>query len=190
MKTLLVLVPLLLSSLAFAGAPSEDPAVANLRDRFTKADLPSKRDLKLGKEWLCTGHSALAGDFESYDNDKWRLVENGEFVAYERPTPFAVMGAEFQPQVFSFTKTGLVSTAPTEYDNIKTKLVFRISNGDLIGEWNLQGATSEVNARLVQAGYTSKGISYPSAQVSRYLICPKKLVRKAYRGGWYVPSVR
>lgn len=189
MKTLLILVPLFLSSLAFAGAPSEDPIVANLRDRFTKAELPSKSDMKLGKEWLCSGHNVRAGVFESYDGDQWRFVESGDYIRYEQATPFIVFDAQYQPQVFAFTRTGLVATAPTEYANIKTKLVFRVSKGDLIGEWNLQGATADVNARLAKAGYNTKGVSYPSAQVTRYMHCPKKLVRKAYRGGWYVPSV-
>jgi len=189
MKTLLILVPLLLSSLAFAGAPSEDPIVANLRDRFKNAELPSKGDLKLGKEWLCSGYSALAGNYDNYSDDQWRFVESGNLINYEEASPFIVIGAQYQPKVFAFTSTGLVATAPTKYANIKSKLVFRVSKGDLVGEWNLQGATADVNSRLAQAGYTAKGISHPSAQVTKYLLCPKKLVRKAYRGGWYVPSV-
>ncbi|MNK80064.1 hypothetical protein D3C87_997620 [compost metagenome] len=190
MKTLLILVPLFLSSLAFAGAPSEDAAVANLRNRFTKADLPSKSDLKLDKEWVCSWNSALAGSVDSGTNNTWRFVESGGVIVYEKSTPFIELGSQYKPQTFAFTKTGLVGSAPTKYANITSRLVFRISKGDLIGEWNYQGATADVNARMAQAGYTSKGISYPSAQVSHYMLCPKKEVRKAYRGGWYVPRVR
>jgi hypothetical protein len=189
MKTLMILVPLFLSSLAFAGSPSEDAAVANLRDRFTKADLPSKSDLKLDKEWVCSWNSALAGNVSSGTDYTWRFVESGGVIVYEKSTPFIEMGSEYKPETFTFTKTGLVGAAPTQYANITSRLVFRVSKGDLIAEWNFQGAAADVNARLAKAGYTSKGISYPSAQVSHYMLCPKKEVRKAYRGGWYVPSV-
>jgi hypothetical protein len=189
MKTLLILVPLFFSSFAFAGAPSEDAAVANLRNRFTKAELPRKSDMKLDKEWVCSWNSAFAGSIDSGTDNAWRFVESGGVIVYEKSTPFIEMDSQYKPQTFAFTQTGLVGSAPTEYANVKSKLVFRISKGDLIGEWSLQGAAADVNARLAQAGYTSKGIAYPSAQVSHYMLCPKKEVRKAYRGGWRVLSI-
>lgn len=73
MKTLIAALLLSLPLSALAGLPSEDPAVAELREQFRNAHTPTLAELKLETLWKCQSRNAIKGYNDVMNGPEYRF---------------------------------------------------------------------------------------------------------------------
>jgi hypothetical protein len=158
MKTLLMGAgALLLSQLAHAGLPDQDPVVKYLRDRFTGAKTATSELLHLGAAWNCQYYRAERDNFD-HDDRGWMFI-------FQEFDGLLQNSGDHRVKHFATTDSGLSGN-----DGSYTSFLRIADNGDLIDEFISKRRKNEVAS-----------VADPSRGVIYYGICPVDKITPAHQ---------
>ena len=178
----LILVVLVCTSgiFASAGTSAQDPTVAQLRNRFKLAHVPSLNELNLSKEWNCSTFQSSPGNFTSTQNQSLTLNSFDGMIQFTQNLNASEVST-LSPKNFSFQETGLVSVMPyipegatTPTDAVAFYVVLRADRNDtLLSEWLVKGITQK-GRDAISKMENEEGLAYREAKAWAYSVCIKK----------------
>lgn len=169
-KLVLSVFGFLLSVSTYAGIPSQDPVVAQIRTQIVKGHTPTIDDLISGARWKCLARSARKDSFQ----ENFFYISFSAFDGLVMPTFYNGPGWNEEKRTdmnwssMAFTTQGLIGNQPQH-----RRILLRIenSNQNLVIEQSTDPNLEELN-----------NASYPSAildsnlKALNYFICPQEQI--------------
>ncbi len=150
---------------AFAGLPSQDPNIAELRKTFTDSQTITKSALELETKFNCIENMAIKDDFNKPEHKDFFIFHDNGLDDFVTNTGSA------KPGLLQFRTEGLIGgwRDNTTINRTRYLLVIRKSkNNEVLAEWSVHKDDIKGSARSTMIESTVSS-NYKSIS---YLLCP------------------
>lgn len=171
MKTTLFAALVMLCSLwAQAGTPSQDPTIAQLRERFKEAAVPTQEELAEGNGWKCAQFSAMK-DSTRAESERSLQLEKFDGMLKQVFDSRIDPSDRKNPMYFTINSTGAITNMTFPRKAYFGLLIFRIDDDrNLIGEWVV--TSPKVKESVLKSSFTESAVLKGSIAVAYELCVP------------------